>query len=586
MPKKILDPMAETGQVKEPQPDGGLLTLAQGETSTPAPGSSKKDPGAQLRGFMKGAGLELPQALTYPEWEQFGSVFRRITTQVTWALADWLNFGEKKFGESYAQAIDITGFDYQYLADVAWVGRVFPLFARRENLPFSYHRETANKIFDDEDRTLLLGKAVLGKTEAGSDMVMRRDAFRALVKEYRKQKALPDPQESQPQWTGGKFGAAAESAVTVEPSPPELGPLPTAADLAYPLFGGIVEILLGAAYTKDGQDKWIKGVTGGYTTEDKAALFIEVEGYKTPWTIPLDRIRTYVDAPAFIEADTPEVLPAAPTQVLTVETLPAALVTPPAAKLVLTGGEDNEEETDALALETTVELTDASWEIGSLRERITALETANRLLREQLEDLAVGGKPLISDTVAAEKFEELANEIARLQIAFDTERDSHGMTQDLYKDAQTELESQIDRFNDLNGKYTYADERANILQIKLDEAKAALEAKAAQAGSASQEDVQALVKEVSRLQSILAGTEVIQVLDCPWGALVRLTEGDFKILAASLKEYNGRPGSTTWTEGGFLGLLLEKWAKAAKVKIEETPAAKSVQAGGSDDKDD
>lgn len=79
----------------------------------------------------------------------------------------------------YTQAMNETGFEYSCLADLAWVARQFPLFTRSEKLPFSYHQLVASKEFSDDDRQKLLNMAVPDN----------REAFRALVKEYRKQLA-------------------------------------------------------------------------------------------------------------------------------------------------------------------------------------------------------------------------------------------------------------------------------------------------------------------------------------------------------------------------------------------------------------
>jgi hypothetical protein len=43
---------------------------------------------------------------------------------VKWWLGDWLNFGERKYGETYSQAIDTTGHSYQALANAKWGGRM------------------------------------------------------------------------------------------------------------------------------------------------------------------------------------------------------------------------------------------------------------------------------------------------------------------------------------------------------------------------------------------------------------------------------------------------------------------------------
>lgn len=43
---------------------------------------------------------------------------RYIEGAVQWWVGDWLNFGERKYGEKYAQGMDATGYAYQTVATV------------------------------------------------------------------------------------------------------------------------------------------------------------------------------------------------------------------------------------------------------------------------------------------------------------------------------------------------------------------------------------------------------------------------------------------------------------------------------------
>jgi len=62
---------------------------------------------------------------------------------IQWWIGDWVAYGERSYGETYTQAIEVTGQAYQTLNDVVWVARKFEFSRRRENLSWSHHREVA-----------------------------------------------------------------------------------------------------------------------------------------------------------------------------------------------------------------------------------------------------------------------------------------------------------------------------------------------------------------------------------------------------------------------------------------------------------
>jgi hypothetical protein len=53
--------------------------------------------------------------------------------------ANWLAFGQDKYGRRYREAIAVTGPDYETLRNYAVVARRFPSYRRRYNLTFQHH---------------------------------------------------------------------------------------------------------------------------------------------------------------------------------------------------------------------------------------------------------------------------------------------------------------------------------------------------------------------------------------------------------------------------------------------------------------
>lgn len=106
--------------------DGGILTKAEAVYVTASPTS-----------------LNFSEETPYSVWKDL--IERLIATEkrIHWYIADAINFGERKYGEMYSQALEATGWSYQVLANVTWVGRQIESSRRREDVPFWDQREVA-----------------------------------------------------------------------------------------------------------------------------------------------------------------------------------------------------------------------------------------------------------------------------------------------------------------------------------------------------------------------------------------------------------------------------------------------------------
>ena len=111
-----------------------------------------------IPGVLSRTGLTLPENLEYNEWERIGDCLKLVEGSVQWWIGDWLNYGERKYGEIYAQAIEATGLSYQTLADNKWVSGQIETSLRKENLSFNHHKEVAS--LPAEDQQKFLNKAV------------------------------------------------------------------------------------------------------------------------------------------------------------------------------------------------------------------------------------------------------------------------------------------------------------------------------------------------------------------------------------------------------------------------------------------
>lgn len=94
-------------------------------------------------------GLEILHPLSededeaWAQWLHIGAEVDSIYGAGPWALGDWIEAGQARFGEKYAQAMDWTRYSYKHLANVTWVVRHFPFSRRREELSFGHHAAVA-----------------------------------------------------------------------------------------------------------------------------------------------------------------------------------------------------------------------------------------------------------------------------------------------------------------------------------------------------------------------------------------------------------------------------------------------------------
>ena len=126
-------------------------------------------------------GLKFNKDLSFEEWQEIGKQLQKIHGSIQWWIGDWLNFGERKWGEKYTQAIEETGLDYDTLATYKRISQIFEFTPRGVNLSWSAHREIASA--PSEKQNELLQKA--DKEELTSREI------REMVREMKK---LPTPE--------------------------------------------------------------------------------------------------------------------------------------------------------------------------------------------------------------------------------------------------------------------------------------------------------------------------------------------------------------------------------------------------------
>src|SRR5215472_16259090 len=97
-------------------------------------------------------GLLLPANLPFEKWQSVLERLQGMEFSVMWWLGDCLRYGERAYGEKYAQALDATDYAFQTIADAKWVAGQFEISRSRENLTWSHHGEVAG-IQDDAEQS-------------------------------------------------------------------------------------------------------------------------------------------------------------------------------------------------------------------------------------------------------------------------------------------------------------------------------------------------------------------------------------------------------------------------------------------------
>jgi N6-adenosine-specific RNA methylase IME4 len=132
-------------------------------------------------------GLVVTGEPTYEEWQRCGEFLNRVGASVQWLIGDWLNYGERRWGETYTQAVEMTGLDISTLQKVKWVSSVIESCRRRQELSFAHHHEAASLPPAEADALL---------TRAEADGLSTREV-RALVKQAKAAAAVGAPVASE-----------------------------------------------------------------------------------------------------------------------------------------------------------------------------------------------------------------------------------------------------------------------------------------------------------------------------------------------------------------------------------------------------
>lgn len=99
-------------------------------------------------------GLVIRGNPTFDQWYRFGQGLSRTYSNIQWCVGDWLNEGEKRYGEMYSQALDSHIYNYGTLRNYASIAGRIPKEVRNPKLRFHQSKYVAPLEPDEQKRIL------------------------------------------------------------------------------------------------------------------------------------------------------------------------------------------------------------------------------------------------------------------------------------------------------------------------------------------------------------------------------------------------------------------------------------------------
>lgn len=95
------------------------------------------------------------------EWLQVGTALRNCQGATQWWIGDWLNYGERAYGENYSQALEETDYEKGSLRNLKYVSGKVEMSLRSDILTWNHHALVAP--FEPDEQHNWLNRAVEGR---------------------------------------------------------------------------------------------------------------------------------------------------------------------------------------------------------------------------------------------------------------------------------------------------------------------------------------------------------------------------------------------------------------------------------------
>lgn len=142
---------------------------------------------------LTATGIEFHEDISKEEWTELGRKLGEAGRSLGFLIGDWLNYGNGKgqWGDTYTEAMRITGLEYKTLRDYASVSRKIKLSLRNDNLAFELHKKIAPIKDESEQRKWL--EVAERQAKKGKPMSSRRLAKSILLGRIAKESDMTLP---------------------------------------------------------------------------------------------------------------------------------------------------------------------------------------------------------------------------------------------------------------------------------------------------------------------------------------------------------------------------------------------------------
>jgi len=110
-------------------------------------------------GSLSPTAMELQPGLSKQAWLEAGRRLALIERANRWWIGDYLNYGERSYGNTYTEALRLFELDYDTLAQYKWMAGEYEPCTRVQNLRYAHHRVVAALEPEARQHWLVLAEA-------------------------------------------------------------------------------------------------------------------------------------------------------------------------------------------------------------------------------------------------------------------------------------------------------------------------------------------------------------------------------------------------------------------------------------------
>jgi hypothetical protein len=128
--------------------------ISSGDLSSRRPLSPTRSKAGRSSGALSKIAWIPQRDLGHTDWLATGRRLGTIGRCSQWWIGDWVRYGTARWGEKYAEAARVTGYDVASLRNMAWVASRFDLSLRNDKLSWSHHVLLAPLDFGEQSEWL------------------------------------------------------------------------------------------------------------------------------------------------------------------------------------------------------------------------------------------------------------------------------------------------------------------------------------------------------------------------------------------------------------------------------------------------